>query len=129
MSHLNITSLVVIGATLLLQSCYYDKEETLYPKSSSGCEDTPVTYTASIVPILNQYCISCHSAAANQTLGGGYNLEGYDNVKQYAAPNGLLIKSVMFDPSVSPMPDGGPQLPACDLEKISKWVNAGAPNN
>lgn len=45
------------------------------------------------------------------------------------ALSGTLYGSVAQDGSAQSMPQNGAKLPECDIVKIKKWVNAGAPNN
>jgi hypothetical protein len=117
--------IIVITA---LSGCYYDKKEILYP-SNTNCDTTNITFTLKVKPLLDQKCISCHGAGVYQSLGGGYNLDGYVNASNYSSPNGPLLKSVQGDPSVPRvMPPSG-KLSDCEILQIQKWVNAGAANN
>ncbi len=111
---------------ILLNSCYYDKEDQLYP--SSGICDTsiPATYTAVIVPMLQQYCYSCHGGTA--TLGGGIPMGTYSSDKAMAV-NGSLYGSIAHASGYSAMPKGGNKLTACQLSKVKKWVDGGSLNN
>ena len=120
---------LIIFSTILF-GCYYDREAVLYPPQPlTNCDTSTITYSQTIVPIIDQYCYSCHSSSNSQSAGGGYNLEGYNNIKPYAIPNGTLIKSINFTPGVNPMPNGGVKIPDCDILKIQLWINAGSPNN
>ena len=92
--------------------------------SSVVCDSTQFTYAANIKPIIN-ICISCHQPP---TPPDNHDLTTYDGVKTIAL-NGLLVKVVTHDPSVSPMPKNLPMLSACNIAQIKKWVAAGAPNN
>jgi hypothetical protein len=119
----------LIGTLLiltLLNSCYYDKEDQLYP--SSGICDTsiPATYTAVIVPMLQQYCYSCHGGTA--TLGGGIPMGTYSSDKAMAL-NGSLYGSITHASSYSAMPKGGNKLTACQLAKVKQWIDGGSLNN
>jgi hypothetical protein len=116
-------SLLAIG--LLLTACYYDKEEVLYGNAATACDTTAVTYAGTIAPIMSANCNSCHSGSA---ASGGVVTSTYASLSIIAL-NGTLGHSVNWDNSLSPMPKGGSKLPTCDLSKIKKWVNLGAPNN
>jgi mono/diheme cytochrome c family protein len=114
----------------LLSSCYYDNAAKLYPPKSLGiCDTSKVSFASTIAPIIDQNCNNCHGKNVYQSLGSGYNLDGYANIVPYASPDGLLIQSITFDPKTSPMPKGGSKLPDCQIAQITKWINAGAPNN
>ena len=116
-------SLLAIG--LLLNACYYDKEDVLYGSGTTACDTTAVTYAGTIAPIMSANCNSCHSGTAAL---GGVTTSTYASLKVIAL-NGTLGHSVNWDSGLSPMPKGGSKLPTCDLAKIKKWVNLGAPNN
>lgn len=113
---------------LLIAGCYYDNEETLYPQTSSGCDTTNVTYTASVKPILQSYCLGCHSTAAAPASGNNVRLENYTDLKTYVT-NGKLYGTVSQASGFSPMPKGGGKLDNCTLLKIKKWIDDGALNN
>ncbi len=120
-----------IAILIMLNGCYYDKEAILYPSQPVGnCDSSAsVTYSQAIAPIINQYCSSCHGSNVYASSGGGYSLDGYNNIKNYAGQNGLLIQSLTFTPGVPQMPNNGSQLSECTVLQIQKWVDAGAPNN
>ena len=109
--------------TVATTSCYYDKEEILYPQSV--CDTTNVTYSSSVVPILVSNCTSCH---AGNTPSAGIKLDAYADVK-IQVTNGRLWGSVSHAKSYSAMPKNGNKMSDCNLTKIKKWIDAGAPNN
>jgi len=90
---------------------------------SSGCDSMNVKYSSSIVPILTVYCIGCHNA---KLVSGGVTLDTYMGAST-VAKDGQLIGGVTG--ALSRMPKYGNPLSACDIGKIRKWVNNGAPNN
>lgn len=110
---------------LLLNACYYDKEEVLYGSGTTACDTTAVTYAGTIAPIMSANCNSCHSGSS---ASAGIVTSNYTSLKVIAS-NGTLVHSVNWDSGLSPMPKGGSKLPTCDLAKIKKWVNLGAQNN
>lgn len=103
-------------------SCYYDVEEELY---KTNCDADSVGYTKDIAPIIVNYCDVCHNDVA---LLGAISLESYNQVKVYV-DNGKFLGSVRHDAGYSAMPQGGAKLSACDIQKIEKWIDDGAPNN
>lgn len=92
--------------------------------SSNGTSDCDkITYSKDIEPIIKSNCATtgCH------VPNGSYpDLTSFASVKE-VADDGLLKKRVI-DGNPSFMPTSG-KLPAAELEKISCWLNAGAPNN
>jgi hypothetical protein len=112
----------------ILTTCYYDNEENLYPVSGQDCDLTNVTYTLTVKPVLQAYCLSCHSTAASSGSGAGIRLENYTDLKTYAT-NGRLYGSVSHVAGYSFMPKGGSILDNCTVQKLKKWIDDGALNN
>jgi hypothetical protein len=93
--------------------------------NSTSCDTSVVRYSTSIIPILQNKCIGCHSGAAPQ---GNVDLTTYANVKSYVTL-GKFAGAVNHTPGFYPMPKYGPKLPDCDIAKIRIWIAAGSPNN
>lgn len=108
---------------LSISSCYYDKEEILFPQSV--CDTGTVSFSRSVVPILSSNCTSCHGG---NTPSGGIRLDTYAGTKVQAA-NGKLFGAVSHAAGFSPMPKNSSQLGKCNLTQIKKWIDAGAPDN
>ncbi len=96
------------------------------PNSSncSGCDTSKYKFTADIVPIMSNWCTTCHNAG---NAGGGFDLSNYSGVN-------ACVNSGKFMPSIKhtgpfPMPQGGAKLSDCDITKLQNWVNAGHLNN
>lgn len=122
------TNPIIIAMTLFIiaisiTSCYYDKEEILFPQSV--CDTIAITFNRSVVPILSSNCYSCH---AGNTPSAGIALDTYAGVK-LQADNGKLVGAISHAAGYSPMPKNTNQLSACIISQIKKWVTAGAPNN
>ncbi|PHN07952.1 hypothetical protein CRP01_04140 [Flavilitoribacter nigricans DSM 23189 = NBRC 102662] len=115
--------LMILPFVLLLPACYYDVEEELYP--DTGCATDNVTYSGTILPILESNCFICHSEAAKN---GNVILEGYDNLKGHV-DSGRLLGAIRHEAGFSPMPQNQPQLVDCVIEKIETWIEDGAPDN
>jgi hypothetical protein len=117
----HIFSFILLGFTLT--GCYYDKESELY--TTTTCTDTAyVTFTPSIVDIMDHNCNGCHNSAAPS---GGIITDNYNDLRVIAL-DGRLWSSVSW--TGNPMPKGSlDTLSVCDRTKIQKWIAAGAPNN
>ncbi len=91
------------------------------------CDTTNVTYSGTIVPIIQQNCQGCHSGGTPQ---GGLNFTSHA-VLQQVALDGRLAGSIQHLPGAIPMPPGGPQnqLSDCKIQKFLIWIGEGAPNN
>ncbi len=98
-----------------------------------------VTYSATIQPMFNSRCVSCHSASVPQS---GVNLSNYAATM---ASRGVLYNALIVNPGnadqsglydkllASPrfgsrMPQGG-SLSAQQIADVRAWINAGALNN
>ncbi|MBK9731413.1 MAG: hypothetical protein IPO83_09005 [Chitinophagaceae bacterium] len=123
---IRLTYFLLLPVLLMaLNGCYYDVEEELYPVGSNPCDTSNVTYSATIQPMLQQNCYSCHSDAAYL---GSITVEGYDNVITLVN-NGKLVGSVNYQSGYAPMPSDAPKLSDCNLLKIDTWIKHGALNN
>ncbi len=127
MEHQMIKNLIIAFCfTLLISSCYYDKESDLYPSTTTtNCDSIKGQFALEVKPLIDNQCKSCHNGNLTQ---GGINLDGYDNVKN-ATLNGKVLETIRHDNGVSPMPQGTPKLSDCDIKKVTLWKTAGAPNN
>ena len=122
-----ITRIVAAFAGILLlfslQSCYNDKAENLYPQNL--CDTSFVTYSSSVVPILNSNCFRCHGGISPSS---GIKLDDYTEVKQQV-DNGNLWGSISHSMNYAPMPRGADMLSSCNLARIRIWIAIGAPDD
>ena len=118
-------ALMIALNAIILAGCYTDNEEDLYP--STNCDLTSVTYSLTVKPIMLASCAlsGCHDAA---TASNGVNLIDYAGAKA-VADNGKLLGTINHSSGFSAMPKNTAKLSQCNLDKIKKWVDAGAPNN
>lgn len=91
----------------------------------SVCDTTKFKYSTDISLIMGTYCLGCHAGAAPSA---GINLSTYSGVFT-VANNGRLVNAVSHAPGYSAMPKNAAKLSSCQITQITKWVNAGAPNN
>ncbi len=122
-----IIKIILILGIAFTTGCYYDNEERLYPRLSSPCDDTIVTFSKTVTPIL-QTCLSCHSNSKASNEGGGIKLENYADIKTYVI-NGKLMGAVNHATGYIPMPNGGGKLPDCEISQLQKWIDNGKLNN
>jgi hypothetical protein len=118
-----IVCLVAIALTMM-QSCYYDIEEELYPVAGN-CDTTSVTYSGTVAPIMANTCNGCHSGNFAQA---GIRTDTYANLKNIA-DNGRLWGAINHESGFSPMPQNQPKMNECNLAKIRKWLDDGALDN
>lgn len=88
------------------------------------CNTDNFSYAGAVAPILQSACTGCHSGAS---ASAGIDLSSYSGVKTVAS-NGRLLGSIRHESGYVPMPTGG-KLSDCQITQISKWVDAGSPNN
>lgn len=111
--------LFLLLLTVLASSCYYDKEDELYP--NAPCDTTAaVTFGGSIEPIIQQRCATAGCHAAGSSVGP---MTTYAEIRTYCV-NSKFQDRVLVQKN---MPPSG--LSACDLGKIQRWIDAGYPNN
>ncbi len=115
-----IKTLLIVAYFLLIfgiNGCYFDNEEELYP--NTNCDTNQVTFSNTISPLIANSCATtgCHVAGNGRVL-----LTNYAEIK--TAINGVEKRTI----TDKDMPVSGP-LSACDISKLQKWIDDGAPNN
>ena len=123
-----ILSALIITCIIFVSSCYYDKEDLLYGGSGNGpCTDSTgvVSYSQKVVPMLQQYCYSCHTGSFPS---GGVAMGTYTTDKAIAQ-NGKLYGTFNYSSGFSPMPKGMPKMSNCQIATIKKWIDGGMLNN
>ena len=89
------------------------------------CDTTQFKYAADIQPIMNSWCVGCHSSS---NAGGGVDLSNYAGVVNSIA-NNKLLGTIKHSRGYDAMPQNGSPLSGCQISKIQSWINAGNPNN
>jgi len=123
-----ILKTAIFTLTIFISGCYYDNEEKLYAEVSTTCDLSNVTFAASVKPILQASCFSCHSNSNANNSGGGIKLENYADV-QIQAKNGKLMGTVKHASGYQAMPQGGGKLTDCEISQLQKWIDNGTLNN
>ncbi|OIP02482.1 MAG: hypothetical protein AUJ98_01250 [Bacteroidetes bacterium CG2_30_33_31] len=90
-----------------------------------GCDSSNVTFSGTILPLMNSYCTGCHSGSAPS---GGIAITNYTNVSAIAQ-NGKLYGSITHSAGFSAMPKNGTKLSDCNIAKVRIWIAAGTVNN
>ena len=123
----------VVFACILVISCSKSSEDEVAPPPPAGgggggnnsCDTVNMTYATHVKAILQNNCYACHG---NGQVNGGVTLDSYAGVKA-VADNGKLIGVITHSTGFPQMPQGGPKLSDCNINKIRGWINRGAPNN
>ena len=114
----------------------------------TGCE-RQVSFSADVKPILDNYCVSCHSGTGEGEAASGFAVDGYDSVMQGTkfgkvvvpgspmASSLYLVVTEKVDPKIHMPPhhdeslaEGrGFALSRTNIETIGTWIEQGAKNN
>jgi hypothetical protein len=89
----------------------------------SRCDSSQFTFSKSILPLMNKYCVGCHSAS---NPSAAVDVSSYSGVKVSISKG--LMTSINQNGNF-PMPKGGNKLSDCEINQVKRWINAGAPNN
>ena len=89
------------------------------------CDTINVTYSNTIAPAINLYCLGCHNDAGPQ---GGLSLEGYNNI-QPPAIDSRLLGTIRWEAGYPKMPKNSNKLPDCLIRQFEIWIDNGAQNN
>jgi len=103
---------------ILMFSCFYDNEETLYP---DNCDLTNSSFPTVIMPIIETNCAvsGCHVQGT-----GRVDLSSYQGVVNIAN-DGQLVKKAFVEKS---MPPARP-LSNCNIKLIQAWMDNGMQAN
>ena len=85
-----------------------------------------VSFSADVFPILESRCVQCHGPSSAR---GGVKVDSYDAVMTIVTPGDAEASSLVTVVVNGDMPRRGPKLLPSEIEIISTWVNAGAPDN
>jgi len=125
MRRLSLFFAIFVFFLLSVVSCYYDNEEALYPAFGTACDTADVTFSTTIVPVLNNNCLSCHSNTTAAGSGNNIRLEDYADVKARVV---AVTGSIKHTGSYFPMPKNGGKIKACSITQFDIWVRIGMPN-
>lgn len=117
-----VTTCLLFALVFLFSGCYNDKQEILYPGSTTApdCATVPSKFAADIYPLITSKCAipDCHDATAS----GGNTFQNYS---QISSKKDRINVRVIMEKS---MPPAGALLPD-EINKIKCWINNGALNN
>ncbi len=112
----------VFAMAILMQSCYYDKEELLYPGSNTpvDCSAINAKFAANVQPLISAKCATsgCHDATAS----GGLIFQNHAQIS--GAKDRINVRAVVE----KTMPAAAPLQPS-EINIIKCWIESGAPNN
>ena len=92
------------------------------PKSCiDTCEVLDISYSQTILPIIQSECVSCH----NGPNGSGNIDLSTDEAIKSQVESGAFFGSIHGDEGYELMPPSG-KLPLCEIQQIKLWIDAGA---
>ena len=102
------------------------------PAESPAADTATVSFANDVMPIIQSRCVNCHGG---QRVEKGLLMRSYDEILA-GSDNGPVVipsdaaNSLMVQLVTSlKMPKKGPKLTPPQIQIITEWVAAGAPNN
>ncbi|MCB2221011.1 MAG: hypothetical protein KQI35_11495 [Bacteroidetes bacterium] len=118
--------LILSGLVWIFNACKHAPEEVNPgnnnpepPIDTLACDSSDVTYPGIVQPILETYCLSCHSGP---TPSGALDFTDFNDLA-FVAESGQLLGSIKHLLGYEPMPQNGPKLSNCEISLIEKWIN------
>jgi mono/diheme cytochrome c family protein len=120
--------IIVAAAFFMWTGCSKTSADKL--AGGNSCDTTAVGYVRDILPIMQQFCFSCHGNG-HTSFSNGIGLEGsdsgYSEVSGWAM-GGYVVGNVTYAHGYIGMPYGKPKLDDCEINKIIAWVNQQYPH-
>jgi hypothetical protein len=91
----------------------------------NACDTVNVTYSGTILPLVQARCLGCHSGGSPQ---GDLDYSTWDMLHDVAM-DGRLAGAIQHQYPFTSMPPSGPMLPPCRIDQFLIWIADGAPNN
>jgi len=121
-----ILPLLFIAIALVASECKHDISVTGIPNPDpnpdppgpTACDTLYVTFTKSVLPILQQNCFSCHSGP---NPSGNIDFTDYNQLA-YIAQTGILLAAIRHEEGTLPMPQNTDKLDDCSIATIAIWV-------
>jgi len=115
-------AMAILIVPMVAGSCYYDKEELLYPGSNepTDCATSPASFNADVRPLITSKCAipGCHDATAS----GGFTFQNYNQIS--SAKDAIKVQAVIQ----KTMPATGSLSPA-EIKTLKCWIESGGLNN
>ena len=117
-----------VGIALAVQT---DGNTPVKDPATTAVTQREVSFAEEVLPILEKYCVECHSEESAElglkldTYEGVMGGSDYGTVVEAGDVGSLLIEMI----ASGDMPDGGDPMPAEELDVIKAWVTEGAQKN
>lgn len=96
-------------------------------KPVDTCNVSNVSFSQTVLPLIQENCTGCHSSQSYTKSGGGVLLESYDDIRRSALEGRLLATTDYSSPYK--MPKNSLRLSKCSIDALRTWVLKGAPND
>lgn len=93
--------------------------------SCVGCDYPEVSFSGTVLPLIQNKCEGCHSGADPEA---NTSLTNYEEVK-FLVDNQYLVEVMNWDAGYEPMPYNANKLPQCEIDMVQEWIDAGALND
>ncbi len=121
-----------IATTAPAQEATATTTSELAPTATAPGVSSEVSFSKDILPVLQSRCINCHGG---QRTSEGLDMKTYESLMA-GSQNGSVISpgdaansSFVTLAAEGKMPKRGPKLTPAEVQLLTDWVNAGAPNN
>ncbi|MCB0806298.1 MAG: hypothetical protein KDC05_10905 [Bacteroidales bacterium] len=118
--------LFLAAGVFVFNACQHKPDEQLKPDNqvdppidTIACDSSNVTYPGTVLPILETYCLSCHSGP---TPSGALDFTDYNDLA-FVAESGQLLGALKHQEGFVAMPQGMPKLSQCEIDLVEIWVN------
>ena len=136
---LSVVALILVGV-FLLSACGTSPSANVNSaaapqvqgSSSTGSSSSNVSFSKDVMPILQNSCIQCHGG---QKTEKGLDMTSYNALMAGSQRGAVVVPGNAADSSFihlvanGNMPKRGQKLSADQIQILTDWVNAGAPNN
>lgn len=121
-----------IAITAPAQEATATTTSELAPTTTTPGVSSEVSFSKDVLPVLQSHCINCHGG---QRTSEGLDMKTYESLMA-GSENGSVISpgdaansSFVSLAAEGKMPKRGPKLTPAEVQLLTDWVNAGAPNN
>ena len=108
---------LAVALIILNVSCKNNSVEAL--SNGSICDTTAVKYSTAITSMMTNHCTNCHGGSSPSA---GISLESYTDLVSYGQASLNAMKN-------GSMPQNAPKMDACNINKLTAWINQGSQNN
>ncbi|MFA9390067.1 MAG: hypothetical protein ACERKD_09685 [Prolixibacteraceae bacterium] len=105
--------------------CTYDNEEEYFAVNTTSCDTLNVSFTSTILPIMEANCFACHNSTDRTA---GITLDNYAEVKATVL-TGRFLGAIKHEKGFSNMPRSAAKLDDCTINQIEAWINQGMIEN